>query len=100
MRFGFGAWSHSVLKRPARGDFRVQEELGGQSLPQEAPPELRALGSACLAEAPAPVLYARVDAVQTPAGPLLMELELIEPALYLGSTPGAGDRFAEAILRF
>lgn len=94
-----GVYSHAVLKRPANGDFRVQEELGGRSVPQEVPPGIRSLGSACLEATPAPVLYARVDAVDTPSGPVLMELELVEPALYLTSTAGAGDQFAEAILR-
>lgn len=93
-----GVYSHAVLKQPARGDFRVQEELGGRSRPGDAPREIQALGTACLEVAPAPVLYARVDAVETPSGPVLMELELIEPALYLASATGAADRFAEAIL--
>ena len=93
-----GAFSHSVLKRPAPGDFRVQEELGGRSEPGTAPTSIRALGEAALARVPGLVAYARVDAVVTPSGPLLMELELIEPALYLASSPDAGRRFAEAIL--
>jgi glutathione synthase/RimK-type ligase-like ATP-grasp enzyme len=93
-----GAYSHAVLKRPAEGDFRVQEELGGRSIPAEAPAELRSLATAALAEIPAPVLYARVDAVETSRGPLLMELELIEPVLYLGTAPRAAARFADGIL--
>ncbi|HEX7421877.1 MAG TPA: hypothetical protein VF505_18475 [Thermoanaerobaculia bacterium] len=43
------------------------------------------------------LLYARVDVVDRPAGVTLMELELIEPWLYLTSEPGALRRFAEAI---
>ena len=47
---------------------------------------------------PEPTLYARVDLVPDRAGPpRLMELELIEPALFLGSLPGASDRLARAI---
>jgi hypothetical protein len=44
-------------------------------------------------------LYARVDLLRDPAGdPVLVELELVEPNLYLSTTDGATDRFASAIL--
>jgi len=44
-------------------------------------------------------LYARVDMVMSPDGrPLLLELEAIEPALYLGLAPGAAERLAAAVL--
>jgi len=43
-------------------------------------------------------LYARVDMVEGPAGePLLIELEAIEPRLYLHLAAGAAERFAAAI---
>lgn len=32
-----GRYSHAVLKRPAAGDFRVQEELGGRACPGRLP---------------------------------------------------------------
>jgi glutathione synthase/RimK-type ligase-like ATP-grasp enzyme len=43
------------------------------------------------------LLYARVDLLPTPAGPVLIELELTEPSLFLSYDEGAVDRFAEAI---
>jgi hypothetical protein len=44
-------------------------------------------------------LYARVDMVAGPAGePLLIELEAVEPNLYMGTSPGASERFAESVL--
>ena len=44
-------------------------------------------------------LYARVDMVEGPDGaPVLMELEAIEPSLYLDQVPGAVDLVADAIL--
>ena len=53
-----------------------------------------------VAAAPSPTLYARVDLVRDDAGlPRLMELEVIEPALFLASEPTASRRFAEAIVR-
>ena len=44
------------------------------------------------------LLYARVDLVPGPSGPEVIELEVTEPALYLGLAEGAADRFAAAIL--
>jgi uncharacterized protein GlcG (DUF336 family) len=45
------------------------------------------------------LLYARVDLVPGPDGaPLLLELELTEPGLFLRYGPGAADRLADAIL--
>ena len=45
------------------------------------------------------LLYARVDLIPGPdLAPLLVELELTEPSLFLGTAPGAADRFADAIV--
>lgn len=44
-------------------------------------------------------LYARVDLVRDADGePRLLELEVIEPVLYLATSPGASERFAAAVL--
>ncbi|WDZ82650.1 ATP-grasp domain-containing protein [Micromonospora cathayae] len=48
---------------------------------------------------PAPA-YARVDIVESADGPLLIELELIEPALFLDLTPGAAGRVVDALRGF
>jgi hypothetical protein len=45
----------------------------------------------------AELLYTRVDLLPGPDGPLLGELELIEPSLFLGHADGAADRLATAI---
>jgi hypothetical protein len=43
-------------------------------------------------------LYARVDLVPGPdGGPVLIELEAIEPAFYFATSPGAAERFAAAV---
>jgi glutathione synthase/RimK-type ligase-like ATP-grasp enzyme len=94
-----GEYSHAVLKRPARGDFRVQEHLGGSSAPAEADQALIDQGLSALAAVGQPLLYARVDGVERDGQLVLTELEIIEPSLFLGLTPGAGQRFAEAILQ-
>ena len=47
---------------------------------------------------PAIPLYARVDVVGTDDGPAIIELELIEPALYLDTAPEAAETIADALL--
>ena len=43
-------------------------------------------------------LYARVDIVRGADGrPVLLELEAVEPHLYLATSPGAAERFARSI---
>ena len=92
-----GRHSHTVRKRPQRGDFRVQQEHGGSRELVSASPALVAEAARILAAAGVPLLYARVDVVATGAGLVLMELEAIDPELFLGFSPGAPERFAAAI---
>lgn len=95
-----GRFSHAILKTPKRGDFRVQPHLGGTEKPCEAPQGAISLAKAALAEAPAAAVYARVDMVTDEDGALrIMELELIEPALWLNHAPDRGADFASAIRR-
>jgi hypothetical protein len=44
------------------------------------------------------LLYARVDLLPTPAGPIVLEVELVEPSLNHDLGPGSADRFAAAIV--
>ena len=95
-----GEYSHAVVKRPKSGDFRVQPHLGGVTLPSAAPPGGVELARAALACAPAHATYARVDMVPNDDGALLvMELELIEPSLFLDDAPGGATAFTNAVLR-
>jgi hypothetical protein len=45
----------------------------------------------------AALLYARVDLLPGPSGPVVVELELVEPSLFLSYGPGAAERFAATI---
>src|SRR6478736_463824 len=96
-----GAYSHAVLKRPAAGDFRVQKEHGGSV--ELLNPDSALLDQANeIAATIAQVrdsLYCRIDAVARDSKLVLMELELIEPELFLGLAEGAAERFAKAIVR-
>jgi hypothetical protein len=99
MIFFGGRFSHAVSKRPQPGDFRVQPEFDGIIAGHRPDPDERAAAERILAAVEEPLLYARVDLVRGLEGePQLIELELIEPDLYLGYDEGAGARFAAAIL--
>lgn len=95
-----GEFSHAVVKRPRPGDFRVQEYHGGETRRCESvPPGAIGLAQHALAAAPAKAAYARVDIVPDDEGKLrIMELELIEPALFLDHAPDGGAAFTAAIL--
>ena len=93
-----GELSHSILKVPKPGDFRVQEEHGSEILSVHPEPALIAAGNAAIAAIGRPLLYARADLVRHDAGFRIMELELVEPAIYLRTDPGAPERFANALI--
>lgn len=95
-----GEYSHCVLKVPKPGDYRVQEEHGGDIRAVPDPDhELLGAGAAAMAAIGVPLLYARADFVRCDDGVFrVMELELVEPALYLRMDPAAPVRFADAIV--
>lgn len=92
-----GALSHAILKVPKADDFRVQEEHGAEIIAIHAEPALRTAGDAAMAAIGEKLLYGRADLVRHGNEFRVMELELVEPALYLRMDPGAPDRFADAV---
>lgn len=87
-----GAFTHAVRKRARFADDHEDTAV----VPIEA--DERALAERVLACAPGPLLYARVDLVRDGEGrPRLMELELIEPSLFLRHQPSAADRLAACL---
>ncbi|MBX3287834.1 MAG: hypothetical protein KF855_00690 [Acidobacteria bacterium] len=90
-----GEYSHTILKRPKTDDFRVQEDHGG--IISEAEPETAMLTAAQQINdtiEPLP-LYSRIDLVRHNGDFALMELELIEPALYFRMNDRSPVLFAE-----
>jgi glutathione synthase/RimK-type ligase-like ATP-grasp enzyme len=92
-----GVYSHAVRKRPKTGDYRVQFQFGGSNENAQVSEDLVAQAGACIARAPAPTVYARVDGVVKDGAFLLMELEVFEPLMFLANHPEAPARFARAI---
>jgi glutathione synthase/RimK-type ligase-like ATP-grasp enzyme len=102
LHFFDGAFSHAIVKRPRAGDFRVQLEHGGSVVSVDPTAELIEAARRAIDAAPnagEPPLYARVDGCVVNGAFVLMELELLEPALSLAWADGAADRLADALLR-
>ncbi|WP_156339225.1 ATP-grasp domain-containing protein [Chondromyces crocatus] len=99
-------FSHAVRKRPRTGEFRIHAEYGGKrelTFPSDA---LVAQAQAVIDAAralsgsdPEGLLYGRVDGIDVAGRLTLVELELIDPFLFLNYAPGAPERFAAAIAR-
>ena len=93
-----GKYSHAILKVPAKSEFRSQEERGAEIQSVEPQSKLLQRAREALATLSPSPLYARIDFVRDDEDDfLVMELELIEPSLYLRMDPQAPGRFAAAI---
>ena len=94
-----GEYNHAVIKLPKTGDFRVQHFHGGTIKKYEAAPEHIVAAKKYTDQFAAGCLYARVDGLIIEGSFKLMELELIEPYLFLNTDNGAYERYYEALLR-
>lgn len=94
-----GEFSHAVLKTPANHDFRVQHYFGGTI--KQVQPSLKMLSSCqqLIETFGKDTLYARVDGVDCSGEFVLMELELIEPYLFLDISNEALSNYKKAIAR-
>lgn len=100
LRFSHAIRKGAMLTGPDLGPEEPRKTE--QITPRAATPEQVALAEKILAEIPGGperLLYARVDLIPGEGEvPLLVELELTEPSLFLGYADGAPDRLADAIL--
>lgn len=93
-----GNYSHCVLKTPKQGDFRVQHYHGGSiSYPTPDPLHIEQAG-AYLKSLPQATLYARVDGILINDSFQLMELELIEPYLFLNGDQLVLENYYQALI--
>ena len=100
-----GRFSHAVRKGPLLDgpDVGVEGLYKAEDIAPRGPsPAELAAADRAVAGVPggaARLLYARVDLIPGQSGePLLVELELTDPSLFLAYGPGAADRFADAIV--
>jgi glutathione synthase/RimK-type ligase-like ATP-grasp enzyme len=95
-----GVFSHAVVKRAKAGDYRVQPHLGGREERCEPPEGSRRVAEAALRIVPEQPSYARVDLIRLDDGRLgVIELELIEPSLWLEHSADGGASFAAAVAK-
>jgi glutathione synthase/RimK-type ligase-like ATP-grasp enzyme len=92
-----GQFSHSLLKKAHPGDFRVQHYLGGSIHAGPAPAHLLKEATAYVEAFAKDCLYARVDGLKVNNHFMLMELELIEPFLFLFTHPGSYENYFQAL---
>ncbi|MCS4304500.1 RimK family alpha-L-glutamate ligase [Chryseobacterium sp. BIGb0232] len=93
-----GKYSHCSLKTPKQGDFRVQHYHGGSiSYPTPDPMHIEQ-ASVYLKNLPQSTLYARVDGVLINNSFHLMELELIEPYLFLNGNNELQENYYQALM--
>ena len=98
-----GVFSHCVCKGPLlrRGAGPTPDLFAAETItPREPSAAERAVAERVLAALPFPaadLVYARVDLLPGPDGPLVLEVELTEPSLFLGTSPGAAARLARAV---
>ena len=106
LMFFSGRFSHAIRKGPLLPPGQAGSPAIGLFAPEKitvrvpGADELRVADQILAAmpfEAP---LYARVDLIRDATGaPVLLELELTEPSLFFAQSPGAAERFTEAVLR-
>jgi glutathione synthase/RimK-type ligase-like ATP-grasp enzyme len=94
-----GEFSHGVLKLPAEGDFRVQASYGGTAISANPRNEWLDLARSILNAVPWPWLYARVDGCIVEGRFMLVELEMLEPDLFLNLDAAGPARFADSLVR-
>lgn len=100
LMFFDGEYSHSVLKHPQAGDFRVQPRYGGSHEAAQASADVIAEAADLIQKINRPMLYARVDGVVIQGKFYLMELEAFEPFLFLSTSRDAPVNFASALVRW
>ncbi|MBV1910815.1 MAG: hypothetical protein KUG78_16065 [Kangiellaceae bacterium] len=93
-------FSHCIIKKPKKNDFRVQEEYGGQLTLVEPETKLLAAAEKVIDALPYPAMFARFDFVRIDDEFAIMEAELIEPSLYFNMDDQSAERFSKAFIKY
>ena len=100
MIFG-GEYSHSVLKKAKKGDFRVQDDFGGSVEKINPSLEIIELAEKTVKSLKTMPIYARVDIIfDNVSNPVISELELIEPELWFRFKEESAYKLAEIVKDF
>ncbi len=94
-----GVFSHAIRKRPPPGEFRSNSRYKPTRTAETPPKAITEQGAACLSALPEMPLYARVDGVVRYGTLIVIEVEVLEPALFMEFDPPSAERFAAATSR-
>ena len=95
-----GKYSHSALKTAKANDFRVQHVHGGSIHSIDAPANLVATAQTIVDKFAQGCLYTRVDGLEIDGEFILMELEALEPHLFLMQNDNAMEMYYQGLLSF
>lgn len=95
-----GEFSHSILKKPKKGEFRSNYKYRGKEALIAPDKNLLEQTKAIINKLNFSTLYARVDGIDLDGKFHLMELELIEPYLYFEFFPNAAIKLATTLKNF
>lgn len=93
-----GKFSHAVEKLPRHGEFRVQAHLGVRERIVGISRGLLTQADGIMSALAARTLYSRIDGVVRNGRLYLMELELVEPNLFIDLAPHTADIFARKLM--
>ena len=100
MIFG-GKFSHAILKKAKKGDFRVQDDFGGTVQIIDPSKEIIQLAERTIKKLKPNPIYARVDVIiNNDSQPVIMELELIEPELWFRFKEDSAKKLGVLIKEF
>ncbi|MBI2375356.1 MAG: hypothetical protein HYV07_15280 [Deltaproteobacteria bacterium] len=97
--FVCGKLTHAVEKRADGDNVLVHDDFGGSVSRVEPEEDEVRVASEAIEACPEPPLYGRVDLVRGPDGPLLMELEVVEPELFLRFSADATQQLVSGVTR-
>jgi len=96
-----GKFTHAILKRAKHGDFRVQDDFGGTVHPYTPTKEEVAFAEKTFNACDPMPAYGRADIVwDANDHPMLSELEIIEPELWVRNCPESANDFADGIMTY
>ncbi len=95
-----GKFSHAILKKAKKGEFKVQDDFGGTVHSYKPTKEEIIFAEKVVSVCEPMPTYARVDVMQDKNNqPIIGEIELIEPELWFRYYPPAADLLSDAILK-
>ena len=94
-----GVFSHAIRKVPQKGEFRVNSRFGATRDVEVPSAAVRERAAETLRVLPEMPLYARVDGVVRDGHLIVIEVEVLEPALFMEFDPPSAERFAEATVK-